>query len=270
MHRNHPSRANTRDRSLEHSCKSLTQHNTHAIRISRPPAEPAPRASRRHVHPGHIVHHASEPSPSDRWGKPTQRAKALPGQTCDRTTGCPPGQQPDLHHTRPETHQNLIHIQKNNRNRPNRTHKQQPPDPDAPSTGIKPNSGHSAIRPAPLGFTVTSETELSTSAGNSAPAHRPDHTSTPPPTGDGGDERVRTDDPLLAKQVLSQLSYTPPPCPGHLPHPNNAGAARRTRAPSTDRPQTTIGSNQAHLVGQGGFEPPTPRLSSVCSNQLSY
>ena len=27
--------------------------------------------------------------------------------------------------------------------------------------------------------------------------------------GIGGDERVRTDDPLLAKQVLSQLSYTP-------------------------------------------------------------
>ena len=29
------------------------------------------------------------------------------------------------------------------------------------------------------------------------------------PFGSGGDERVRTDDPLLAKQVLSQLSYTP-------------------------------------------------------------
>ena len=27
--------------------------------------------------------------------------------------------------------------------------------------------------------------------------------------GDGGGERDRTDDPLLAKQVLSQLSYTP-------------------------------------------------------------
>ncbi len=25
----------------------------------------------------------------------------------------------------------------------------------------------------------------------------------------GGGERIRTDDPLLAKQVLSQLSYTP-------------------------------------------------------------
>ena len=30
-----------------------------------------------------------------------------------------------------------------------------------------------------------------------------------PGTGDGGGERDRTDDPLLAKQVLSQLSYTP-------------------------------------------------------------
>ena len=29
------------------------------------------------------------------------------------------------------------------------------------------------------------------------------------PDGPGGDERDRTDDPLLAKQVLSQLSYTP-------------------------------------------------------------
>jgi hypothetical protein len=27
----------------------------------------------------------------------------------------------------------------------------------------------------------------------------------------GGGERIRTDDPLLAKQVLSQLSYTPTP-----------------------------------------------------------
>ena len=30
-----------------------------------------------------------------------------------------------------------------------------------------------------------------------------------PLKGSGGDERDRTDDPLLAKQVLSQLSYTP-------------------------------------------------------------
>ena len=63
-----------------------------------------------------------------------------------------------------------------------------------------------------------------------------------PTTRNGGD-RARTDDPLLAKQVLSQLSYTPTPAP-------------------------TAGTGP--LVGQGGFEPPTPRLSSVCSNQLSY
>ena len=27
---------------------------------------------------------------------------------------------------------------------------------------------------------------------------------------------------------------------------------------------------RSYLVGPGGFEPPTPRLSSVCSGQLSY
>ena len=50
----------------------------------------------------------------------------------------------------------------------------------------------------------------------------------------GGAGRDRTDDLKLAKLPLSQLSYAP------------------------------------ILVGQGGLEPPTPRLSSVCSNQLSY
>ena len=53
---------------------------------------------------------------------------------------------------------------------------------------------------------------------------------------DGGGERDRTDDPLLAKQVLSQLSYTP----------------------------------LIVLVGLVGFEPTTPALSRRCSNQLSY
>ena len=30
-----------------------------------------------------------------------------------------------------------------------------------------------------------------------------------------GDSRIRTGDPLLAKQVLYQLSYTPEGVPGH-------------------------------------------------------
>ena len=49
-----------------------------------------------------------------------------------------------------------------------------------------------------------------------------------------GDEEIRTLDPLLARQVLSQLSYTP-----------------------TD-------------MGLSGLEPPTSRLSGVRSNRLSY
>ena len=57
----------------------------------------------------------------------------------------------------------------------------------------------------------------------------------------GGDGRNRTDDPLLAKQVLYQLSYIP-----------------------------KLWASSKIMVGQGGLEPPTPRLSSVCSNQLSY
>ena len=48
----------------------------------------------------------------------------------------------------------------------------------------------------------------------------------------GGGERSRTDDPLLAKQVLSQLSYTP-----------------------------------SSVVGLVGIEPTTSRLSGVRSNQ---
>ena len=65
-----------------------------------------------------------------------------------------------------------------------------------------------------------------------------------PPT--GGGDRTRTDDPLLAKQVLSRLSYTPSP----------RGAA------GTGTPQG--------LVGLGRLELPTSRLSGVRSRQLSY
>ena len=55
----------------------------------------------------------------------------------------------------------------------------------------------------------------------------------------GGAERDRTADPLLAKQVLSQLSYSP----------NLMNAADR------------------RVVGLGRFELPTSRLSGGRSNQ---
>ena len=54
----------------------------------------------------------------------------------------------------------------------------------------------------------------------------------------GGARRDRTADPLLAKQVLSQLSYGPLKC--------------------------------VIVVGLGGFEPPTSPLSGVRSSHLSY
>ena len=58
----------------------------------------------------------------------------------------------------------------------------------------------------------------------------------------GGARRDRTDDLMLAKHALSQLSYGPVSRP--------AGAQI--------------------MVGLGGLEPPTSRLSSARSNQLSY
>lgn len=60
----------------------------------------------------------------------------------------------------------------------------------------------------------------------------------------GGAGRDRTDDILLAKQALSQLSYGPLlPLESYLVE---------------------------EMVGLGGLEPPTSRLSSARSNQLSY
>jgi hypothetical protein len=60
----------------------------------------------------------------------------------------------------------------------------------------------------------------------------------------GGARRDRTDDLLLAKQALSQLSYGP--------------ASHGTE------------SKMREMVGLGRFELPTSRLSSARSNQLSY
>jgi hypothetical protein len=67
--------------------------------------------------------------------------------------------------------------------------------------------------------------------------------------GNGGARRDRTDDLLLAKQALSQLSYGPVAAPN--------ARQRCIRGPLM-------------LVGLGRFELPTSPLSGVRSNQLSY
>ena len=73
----------------------------------------------------------------------------------------------------------------------------------------------------------------------------------------GGADRDRTDDPLLAKQVLSQLSYSPI---GAIENPD-----RRAYRLANLNPQS-----EEAVVGLGRFELPTSRLSGVRSNQLSY
>ena len=69
-------------------------------------------------------------------------------------------------------------------------------------------------------------------------------------SGTSGDGEIRTLDPLLARQVLSQLSYTP-----------------------TNRFVFSIllsGLDSSRPMGLSGLEPPTSRLSGVRSNRLSY
>jgi hypothetical protein len=75
-----------------------------------------------------------------------------------------------------------------------------------------------------------------------------------------GGERTRTADFLLAKQALSQLSYTPdsknskPQAPNPKVYPLELGAWNL----------------EFIMVGLGGVEPPTSPLSGVRSNLLSY
>jgi hypothetical protein len=85
----------------------------------------------------------------------------------------------------------------------------------------------------------------------------------------GGADRDRTDDPLLAKQVLSQLSYSPRHQKSGVRRQESVGLCGATRAPRCFL-TSVLCLLTSDVVGLGGLEPPTPRLSSVCSNQLSY
>ena len=73
----------------------------------------------------------------------------------------------------------------------------------------------------------------------------------------GGARRDRTDDLMLAKHALSQLSYGPVPEDECL----------------TSIVETSLYREKTHpikVVGLGRLELPTSRLSSARSNQLSY
>ena len=117
-----------------------------------------------------------------------------------------------------------------------------------------------ALRPEPirLGHMTNSLFTLQTTP---PPGSAPDGVSyllqTPDGARIGGGERIRTDDLLLAKQALSQLSYTP------VPENSNQWSVMRNSDHCLLMPDHW-------MVGQGGFEPPTSRLSSARSNQLSY
>src|SRR5438105_6658587 len=88
----------------------------------------------------------------------------------------------------------------------------------------------------------------------------------------GGARRDRTDDLMLAKHALSQLSYGP--VPEDECFLSRAPCARLRRrygaAASSKKACRAEAAEQRRLVGLGRLELPTSRLSSARSNQLSY
>ena len=72
-----------------------------------------------------------------------------------------------------------------------------------------------------------------------------------------GDGEIRTLDPLLARQVLSQLSYAP------IPDGSLVWLFRKSLF-------QVLFQVFSPPVGLSGLEPPTSRLSGVRSNRLSY
>ena len=85
----------------------------------------------------------------------------------------------------------------------------------------------------------------------------------------GGARRDRTDDLLLAKQALSQLSYGPL-FSGKLESETPAFAGATAWQPSHSMACRAEAPQERRLVGLGRLELPTSRLSSARSNQLSY
>ena len=79
-----------------------------------------------------------------------------------------------------------------------------------------------------------------------------------------GDGEIRTLDPLLARQVLSQLSYTPIGCGP----PRLYGLSLLFDSVLSN--QSAKPFFLSDLLGLSGLEPPTSRLSGVRSNRLSY
>ena len=81
----------------------------------------------------------------------------------------------------------------------------------------------------------------------------------------GGARRDRTDDLLLAKQALSQLSYGPV----RGQRTDDRGQIKRVTDKARFRRLSSV-FRRLIMVGLGRFELPTSRLSSARSNQLSY
>ena len=226
MHRTHPQPSNT---PLPSDQKTPRHRKT--PRINHPTQTPGANAKNRSA----MDHSSLSTQQSPLNTMPRQRTPIPHPATPHKATTQDTNHPVRLAATaRPETHQNLIH-----------------PDKDiSPTTniatmhtkgdinGITPNPEHPVPGP--------SNPDLLLLRDPSRPHPLDTNQSLP-----GGGDPYSTYHPLLAKQVLSASEL----------HPLTELKSATNQSPGPEKSDPNIG-------GPGRIEPPTPRLSSVCSNQL--
>ena len=200
MHRNHP-QSQPSDRGRQLSATTATGHQR--------------RKPRTIPHKDHLAQHHQihPPITSGQWPTGGLHTTDASEHLASVAGGPVPKDRPHpvRHATkaRPETHQNLIY-----------------PDKDHPPAcaGGRPHGGGavngiaqcqpripvpSNERPATASATPNRLLLRDTASASHRSHQSPRHRAARSNPGHGGGDRTRTDDPLLAKQVLSQLSYTP-------------------------------------------------------------
>jgi hypothetical protein len=139
-----------------------------------------------------------------------------------------------------------------------------------PDSSVKEHAARCSARAEPQAALV-SETPPPRHARQQAPAPRPRGTRK---------HGRRADAAPNSEWRRSGSNRRPPACkagalPAELRPRTPASRPSRSRTPNRQHRRAACASRQppgrhGPSMGQGGFEPPTPRLSSVCSNQLSY
>ena len=172
--------------------------------VPRPSSPPGAKASTECPYRAQNPHDPSpegSATPTMHRNHPQKQTASNPSQNCEPQT-----------RTKSHTHFTSRPCASSPRSRASRQPKGYP----SPRQTCRPRYAHKRTRTYSIAKDQHPRSRSRTTSGSLHPSRRrhirlalPQTTQTPRPENLGGGGRDRTDDPLLAKQVLSQLSYTP-------------------------------------------------------------